>query len=297
MKPEYRHSTSFLPFLMLAAVVGVLLVISGCAGLFPHPYVTADNLAEKAGLKKQFIRTGNFELLTYSRITVPGAALTIYIEGDGAAWRTSHQLSADPTPKNPIALKLALLDPAANIAYIARPCQYVIKSERDENCSSDYWSTKIFSPPVVSAMNQACSIMKKQAAAKGIHLIGYSGGGAVAVLISSQRNDILSLRTIAGNLDQKEVCRRHKVSPLIGSLNAIDVAEKIRDIPQIHFCGGKDRIVSPAIAKRFVARQSKPRCSRVILVQKAGHHKGWLDQWPTLLRVPLLCFPSTLHKR
>lgn len=297
MAPENSPRTSFPPSFLGVAVFVALLAVSGCAGLFPNPCITADNLAEKAGLQKQFIRAGNFELLTYSRTTVPGAAVTIYIEGDGSAWRTSHQLSADPTPKNPLALKLALRDPAANIAYIARPCQYVIKSGRDENCSSDYWSGKIFSPPVISAMNQACSHMQEQASARGIHLVGYSGGGAVAVLVASRRNDVLSIRTVAGNLDHQEVCRHHKVSPLIGSLNAIDVAEKIRYIPQIHFCGSKDCVVPAAVARRFVARQSEPRCSRVVVLQNVGHHKGWLDQWPALLRMPMLCFPSAPHKR
>ena len=36
---------------------------------------------------------------------------------------------------------------------------------------------------------------------KGIHLIGYSGGGAIAVLTASRREDVLSVRTIAANLD------------------------------------------------------------------------------------------------
>ena len=274
---------------VVMVVFVVFLALSGCAGLAPCPYTTVDSMAEQAGLKKQFIRAGNFELLTCSRTIVPGAALTIYIEGDGAAWRTRHRLSTDPTPKNPVALKLALLDPTANIAYIARPCQYVIKNKRDKNCDSGYWSTKIFSPPVISAINQACSIMKEQAAAWGIHLVGYSGGGAIAVLLAAQRNDILSIRTVAGNLDHQEVCRHHKVSPLSGSLNAIDVAEKIRYIPQIHFSGSRDRVIPAAIAKRFIARQIKSGCSKTVLVQNADHHKGWLDQWPSLLRIPLPC--------
>jgi len=294
--PKSNHNASFLTLLLQTAAFIALLLFPGCAGLFPDSYVAADNLAEKAGLKKQFIRTGNFELLTYSHLTVSGTELTIYIEGDGSAWRGRYCLSSDPTPKNPLALKLLLLDPAANIVYIARPCQYVIKRKRGENCNSDYWSTKIFSPLVISAMNQACSIMKKQVAATGIHLVGYSGGGAVAVLVASRRNDVLSIRTIAGNLDHKEVCRYHKVSPLTGSLNAIDVADKIRYIPQIHYCGSQDRIVPAFIAKRFVARQGKSRCSRVILVHKVDHCEGWIDQWPVLLRMPLLCFPSSPHK-
>ncbi|MBN2332245.1 MAG: alpha/beta hydrolase [Deltaproteobacteria bacterium] len=266
-----------------------MLSLWGCAGLSPCPSATADKLAEHAGLQKQFIQSGNFELLTYSRTTAPGAALTIYIEGDGSAWRTRRCLSSDPTPKNPVALKLALLDPAENVVYLARPCQYVIKAGKGNNCSTGYWSTKIFSPPVIEAINQACSIMKKQAGAREIHLVGYSGGGAVAVLTAARRDDILSIRTIAGNLDHQEVCRQHHISPLIGSLNAIDAAEVIKNIPQIHFSGSRDRIIPPAIVKRFIARQTEPRCSKIVLVRNVDHHKGWQEQWPTLLRMPLPC--------
>ena len=50
--------------------------------------------------------------------------VNIYIEGDGRAWLNKNRPSLDPTPKNSLALKLAEIDPAPNVIYLARPCQY-----------------------------------------------------------------------------------------------------------------------------------------------------------------------------
>lgn len=46
--------------------------------------------------------------------------LRVYIEGDRHAWLSRTRLCADPTPHNPVALKLALADPAPGpLLYLA----------------------------------------------------------------------------------------------------------------------------------------------------------------------------------
>jgi hypothetical protein len=45
-----------------------------------------------------------------------------YQSGDGLAWLSSDVPSSDPTPLDPLALRLALAKPARNAAYLARPC-------------------------------------------------------------------------------------------------------------------------------------------------------------------------------
>ena len=101
--------------------------LSGCA-MTPDPTQrrqSADDLAGAGGLSKTKVAATGFVLVAYQRFNVPGAPLTVYIEGDGYAWKTRRSLSNDPTPTDPIALRLALQDPAANLVYLARPCQYV----------------------------------------------------------------------------------------------------------------------------------------------------------------------------
>ncbi|MFH1216036.1 MAG: alpha/beta hydrolase [Pseudomonadota bacterium] len=238
-----------------------------------------------------------FDIAIFSRISSPGATLTVYIEGDGAAWFSRNRLSPDPTPRNPLVLQLALFDPSPNIVYMARPCQYVFKTGKARNCQPAHWSSHRFSEEMIAAADQTLSILKEKTRAKEIHLVGYSGGGAVAVLVAARRNDIRTIRTIAGNLDHKEFCLHHKVTPLWGSLNAFDAAESIKHIPQIHFAGEGDRTVPAAIARSFVHAQFPPECSEVVSVRGASHDDGWRQQWPSLLQVAFPCAQALEQKR
>ena len=85
-------------------------------------------------------------------------------------------------------------------------------------------------------------------------MIGFSGGGAVAILVSAQRRDVTGIRTVAGNLNHKVWTTYHNVNPLKGSLNAVDVANKVSDIPQIHYVGDLDRNIGLRLAESFKAR-------------------------------------------
>lgn len=105
----------------------------------------------------------------------------------------------------------------------------------------------------------------------------------LAALLAERRDDILSLRTVAGNLDHEALNNYHHVSPLRDSLNPIDAATRLKNLPQIHFIGTKDKIVPGFIASNFVRAQGSDRCTRIVRVQ-AGHDKGWAQKWPHLLR-------------
>ncbi len=65
-----------------------------------------------------------FNITVYERVYKEGGTINIYIEGDGFAWVSRKKKSLDPTPKTPMALKLASMDGSSNVIYIARPCQY-----------------------------------------------------------------------------------------------------------------------------------------------------------------------------
>jgi pimeloyl-ACP methyl ester carboxylesterase len=167
----------------------------------------------------------------------------VYIEGGGLAWRSKSEPSMDPTPRHALGLALATADWGANVVYIARPCQFTPMT-MNPRCGVAYWTGKRFAPEVVAALGQA---IDQVAAGRTIHLIGYSGGGALAVLVAARHFDVASIRTVAGNLDHDEVNRFHGVSPMPDSLNAIDVAGAVTAVPQIHFSGGDDTVVPAAI--------------------------------------------------
>jgi len=277
---SFRHSVAL--FLSLG-----LLLATGCKTLSPQSnrYAAADRVAASAGFQKSTIKTTAFALTAYVRYARPGDTLHIYIEGDGAAWHSRTWRSDDPTPASPLVLELASQDPASNVVYLARPGQYTASGIPD--CPAAYWSGKRFAREVVSAINEAVDVLRRQAQTKEIHLIGYSGGAAIAVLIAAERSDVASLRTVAGNLDPEAVNRHHQVSPLTDSLNPMDVAKKIRNLPQRHFVGASDTVVPLHIAQSFLQRAGRQDENAITVVLDASHARGWREQWKTLLAMPL----------
>ena len=81
-----------------------------------------DGLAAELGLVGRKLRGDGFELIAYgNRIAHPSGRLHVYLEGDGVPWITRTLIALDPTPRNPLALRLMALDPAPAL-YLARPC-------------------------------------------------------------------------------------------------------------------------------------------------------------------------------
>lgn len=275
------------------SLIAILSVIAtGCATLStPTPAERlqfADDIAQKAGMSRGSRTANGFALVTYRRTGHPGAPLNIYIEGDGYAWKSRREMSDDPTPTDPLALRLAALDPAPNVVYVARPCQFIAKTER-RRCTSLHWSTHRFSEDVIAAMDQVITDIKVRTDASGVNLIGYSGGGAVAALVAARRNDVKSLRTVAGNLDHKAFTDYHNVTPLSGSLNAADVAPFLAHVPQRHFVGGGDKTVPANRDGKYIKNARFSDCIVFSEIKNATHIAGWAEIWPLLLRESVVC--------
>ena len=223
---------------------------------------------------------GRFLLRAYGPEPVAEAStLTVYLEGDGLAWVTRSRPSTDPTPLQPIGLRLALADPDPQAVYLARPCQYVMGSE----CRPEYWLEKRFSPEIIEATGAALDELKVRYNAATLLLVGYSGGGAVATLLAAERDDVKALVTVAGNLDHEFWTRLHQISPLSGSLNPADRAMAVARMPQWHFVGASDAIVPPEVANAYV--KQLPNTTLVNRVTKPGydHECCWEESWPGLI--------------
>lgn len=261
---------------LLPLCIGTL---AGCAS----PRNEALDLAARRQLRPGIIPAGTFDLFTLAptRFT-PGVPLSIYIEGDGFAWRDRYRLSDDPTPRNPVALKLAVADPGPNVVYIARPCQYVSGPNR-RNCHPAYWSTARFAETVIAAIGTAIDAYAADSGTSGLRLTGYSGGGAVAVLLAARRTDVLRVVTVAGVLDTDAWTRLDDSTPLVHSLNPADTAERIAGIPQLHLVGAEDKVVPPAVAQSFARRFPPDRRPEVRIVPGQGHECCWAEGWPSLL--------------
>lgn len=255
----------------------VILLMTGCSA------PPTEKLAIKNNFKKIYIQTQKFNLASYQKILHLGAPINIYIEGDGNAWVGRNHLSANPSPRYGTTMRLATLDPNQNVVYLARPCQ---DSPNDLKtvCHSKYWSLARYSQEVVSALDSAISQIKIQYKAEHINLIGYSGGGTLAVLIAAQRQDISSIRTVAGNLDLHAMDKIHNTTPLSESLDPISVATQVSHIPQLHFVGGKDNIVPEIVAKNFI-KHAKLDSSAVIIITDTNHASHWHKYWQQLLQL------------
>ena len=289
-----RLRTMLIRVLSLVIIIG-FFALSGCISsqnsnkISHEARAEADKMAAIQGFDKVLLKTNPFLLTSYQKFSPNSQSpfLTVYIEGDGRTWITRSKLSTDPTPRNPLALKLAFLDPSPNVAYLARPCQFTPQHLETE-CQSVIWSDQRFSEKVIAAMNQAVDQLKANAKAKQIQLVGFSGGAAIAVLIAARRHDVATLTTVAGDLDHQALSEYHHTTPLTNSLNPRSVLSKLVQLPQHHFSGEKDLVVPGFIAANFVADLKKfgAHCATNITIQGTTHHEGWEKGWPQLLSLP-----------
>ncbi len=259
------------------------LLLAGCAAI-PSPQerqTHADTLAASKGWQANRIAAGRFDLVAYAPPTVSaGEQLTIYIEGDGFAWVTGSQPSADPTPRDPLALRLALAHSAGNAVYLARPCQYVDAARI--GCAQRYWTEARFAAETIDSANLAIDTLKRRFGATKLVLVGYSGGGAVAALLAERRSDVARLITVAGNLDHRAWTAHHHVQPLVASLNAADAAQQLAGLPQTHFIGSKDKVVPPELARAWPRAFAGPRGSNLRIIPGADHTCCWAERWADL---------------
>ena len=264
----------------------LLIVLVGCVHTPPSAKDRRDNadqLAAAANWEKQVLATKLFTLVAYTpKNRQKTRVLSVYIEGDGFAWISKSRVSPDPTPKRPIGLELALRDHTGVAAYLARPCQYV-QDPNTRNCNKIYWTGGRFSSEVIAASLQAINQLKQQFDASQLQLIGYSGGGAVAALVAAQRNDVIRLITVAGNLDHKAWTQEHLITPLRRSLNPADAWQSLKDIPQLHFVGGQDRIMGENIAESYRSRFPNNKKPVVRIIDDFDHSCCWVQQWPKLI--------------
>lgn len=261
------------------------LYLTGCIMNVPtiSPEVRAMQAAQFAksvGWKEHTIHTNPFLLKAYSSpIKNKVDDLTIYIEGDGLAWISEDMPSNDPTPIVPTGLEMAIHDQKNYpIAYLARPCQFVLNDDSSA-CSPEYWTNLRFSVEVINAMNEGVDYLKNYYHAKKIILIGYSGGGTIAALMTARRTDIIKLITVAAILDVKQWVDQKSLTPLKGSLDPADVWEKLVSIKQTHWVGGKDTVVPKEIAFAFANHFPLTKRPTIIVNPFFDHVCCWATDW------------------
>lgn len=285
----------FFDSLSIKAGLLAALALSGCIAT-TLPYMrteTAQRIAAPAWMIKRDIAAAPYLLRSYERIHNRGGNANIYIAGDGSVSTSIEEWEIDPTPKNPVALHLASKDRSDNVIYIARPCQYTAMLSKGDTCNDSIWKDERFSSAVIKSFGTALDDIAERYDIIGFNLIGYSGGAAIATLLAAERNDIISIRTVAGILDHEAHSTITNTPKLSGSLNPVKEASSLTQTPQYHFIGGQDNYVPPTVLHSYLQAMPPTNCVQTMLVQEAGYEAGWVDKWPDLLDLPVTCYNTT----
>ncbi|MCY1276700.1 hypothetical protein D9M68_165790 [compost metagenome] len=214
----------------------------------------------------------------------PAPRLRVYLEGDGHAWATARQPSTDPSPRQLLVAELAFGDPTPSV-YLARPCQFVDAA----GCTPALWTDRRFSAEVLASLDQALDRLKARYRNTDFELIGYSGGGALALLLASRRDDVAQVQTLAGNLSPRLWAQRLQLSPLRGSLEPLDQRARLARLPQRHLLGDADRIVPAELFDDYRAALGDATCLEHVRLPGVSHQQGWAQAWAAWRERPLDC--------
>jgi pimeloyl-ACP methyl ester carboxylesterase len=273
-----RSSTSFLR--VSGPALAALILLAGCAATKPAPPDRAALIAEAAarGFTRLSVGAPDLPLAAWLRATPGASMLTVYIEGDGAAWPRRDRPPDDPTPSRPVAFGLAVADGAPAVAYLARPCQY----DRPPSCRVADWTTDRFSAGAVSRIGASLDDLRARSGTASLTLVGYSGGAFPAARLAATRDDVAALVTVAGVLDPAAWTRHHGVSPLPALDH--DTAAALAGVPQRHLIGAEDTLVPPDLARAVLARLGRPETARI--VPGFDHACCWVAAWPDSMPSP-----------
>ncbi|MBK1718454.1 alpha/beta fold hydrolase [Thiocystis violacea] len=261
----------------LVWLVAMLAGIAGCA----TPSGQGDPsvaLAAAHGMESRLVPGAGFR----HRVLVQGrlesaARIHVYLEGDGLPWISRHRIASDPTPRNPLALRLMAADPNPAI-HVGRPCYHGLAG--DAGCSPWLWTHGRYGDEVVESLARAIDGILPPGDDRRVTLIGYSGGGALAVLLAPRLRGVTEVVTIAANLDIDAWTDHQGYSRLSGSLNPADQAPLDPGIRQLHLVGARDGQVPPGSIARFLARNPH---ATVEVFQGFDHRCCWIERWPSLL--------------
>jgi pimeloyl-ACP methyl ester carboxylesterase len=259
-----------------AAAGCIALHLAGCAG----PAESVANRVAALGYPQSTVTGTSFRHLTV-RAGSPAkhGAIHVYVDHDGLPWDGPESVSSDPTPRFPLALELMARDDGERI-YLGRPCYFGLQG--DPGCSPRLWTDARYSDAVVQSMAAVVNrLVEERAPRAGVVLIGYSGGGTIAWLMAAHVPATTAVVTIAANLDVRSWTTLHHYTPLAGSLDPAAAMPLPQRIRQVHFVGGRDTNVPPALVRPVALRQPG---GQVVEIADFDHVCCWLERWPALLR-------------
>jgi pimeloyl-ACP methyl ester carboxylesterase len=259
----------------LLTALHVSVCIAACT-LAPGRY--ADERAEKLGFERSLVAGNGFQHVVYlKRADTASAVVHVYLEGDGSPWIRGRWISTDPGPREPLMLGLMALDSAPSL-YLGRPCYHGLSDQTP--CDPALWTHGRYSDRVVQAMAQALEALVRAHGYRHCVLIGYSGGGTLAMLLAERVANVLAVVTLAGNLDPDAWARHHDYSPLLTSLNPAQRPPLPERIYQLHLAAENDDIVPPELSRAALLKQPG---AEFRLIPDYDHVCCWHELWPSVL--------------
>jgi len=259
----------------MRAAAAALFVLCAAAGCAP-PAGRYDAAAGSAGLSERIVKGQRFHHKIFSNAhAVQNGALHVFIEGDTSVKQALRTSPPDPTPRRALMLRMMQNDAAAAI-MLGRPCYHGLFAA--DKCAVRHLGPERYSEEVVASMHSVLQDEIRRSGARRAVLIGYSGGGTLAMLLAARTPATAALVTLAGNLDNMALTAHHHAPALSGSLDPADLPPLARSMLQLHFFGARDKVAPAALAQKTLARQN----AEPVILQDFDHECCWETVWPVI---------------
>lgn len=259
-----------------SCMLAVMALCAACASWPPR----GANLDAPPGFRRLDVEGEKFRHAVLVRDgRPPRASVRVYVEGDGRPWRGTDRPAADPTPANPIGLKLMQADGQSD-AYLGRPCYWGLSDESP--CEPIWWTHARFSAPVVRSMITALrtTLLDRYPDVQCVELVGYSGGGTLALLMAGQMSEVCAVTTVASPIDIVAWAARLGYTPLEHSENPVALPPLPARIVQRHLRGARDAVVAVDNGRDWMMGSSS---AALVVIDEFDHVCCWLQRWPALL--------------
>jgi len=254
---------------------------------------TAEKLANTRQFNLQYYKTPHYDLFGAMKKGSPHE-IHFYIEGDGLSWINGMHISMDPTPYPVTGFELATHDKSnATIIYLARPGQFI----QDQKTTWQEWTYQRYSSEVINTYAYIFKQLSSTFPNAAISIYGYSGGGAVALLMAAMIQGkkfkqferpfspytinffVEKVVTFSGMLDHKSWTNTLQIADLTHSFNPPDYADILSTIPQVHFAGEIDTIVPISVTESYLNALTTKVGINLIVVKGQDHWNKWGKFW------------------
>ena len=205
----------------------------------------------------------------------PVQDLHVYLDGDGTPLDARGRPSRDPTTRKRLVLALLAADTTPSV-LLGRPCYYLVAAA----CDPRLWTSARYGHEVLDALHAALVVLLAEYPRAHVTLIGYSGGGTLAMLLAPRLPRVTRVLTVAANLDVTAWARHHGHAPLTASLDPATAPALPATIAQFHWFGAEDDNVPAALMRASLARQPQ---GHVEVLAGHDHECCWAEIWPQLL--------------